>query len=166
MIFRFNNKERTEIVTTSSLEFTLIIMLLLPNANANQSPFALFLFHTKQVAVAIDFTREKKMFPTGYAHPKRPLWKSCGLGFLRHIRKKRDKTRPANTDNPDRAARQAYFRTMIAAYPPSQSICRAPLLTNRFLARCLRRREGCAHRTIAFWPGSNRIGQSIQNKDK
>ena len=89
-------------------------MLLLRNANANQSHFALFLFHTKQVAAVIEFTREKKMFPTGYAHPKRALWKSCGLGFQRHIRKKRDKTPRTDTDNPDKSARQAYSRTMIA----------------------------------------------------
>ena len=88
-------------------------MLLLRNTNANQWHFALFLFHTKQVAAVIDFMREKKMFPTGYAHPKRPLWKSCGLGFQRNIRKKRDKTRRTDTDNPDRFARQAYSRTII-----------------------------------------------------
>jgi hypothetical protein len=79
----------------------------LRNANANQSRFALFLFHTKQVAAVIDFMREKKLFPTGYAHPKRALWKSCGLGFARDIRKKRDKTRPTNTDNRDKFLGQA-----------------------------------------------------------
>jgi len=86
----------------------------LRNANANQSSFALFLFHTKQVAAVIDFMREKKLFPTGYAHPKRALWKSCGLGFARDIPKKRDKTRPTNTDNRDKSAQQACFRTMIS----------------------------------------------------
>ncbi len=95
-------------------------MLLLRNANANQPHFAILLFHTKQVAAVIDFTREKKMFPTGYAHPKRALWKSCGLGFERDIRKKRDKTRRTDTDNHDKFAQQAYGRTMTAAKPQSQ----------------------------------------------
>jgi hypothetical protein len=74
----------------------------LRNANANQSRFALFLFHTKQFAAVIEFMREKKLFFTGYAHLKRALWKSCGLGFARDIPKTRDKTRPTNTDNPDK----------------------------------------------------------------
>jgi len=76
----------------------------LRNGNANQLSFALFLFHTRQVAVAISFTCEKKLFFTGYAQHKFDLWKSCGLGFMHLTRRTSDKTRRANTENPDSTA--------------------------------------------------------------
>ena len=41
--------------------------------------FAKFLFHLPEVAVGIDFAREKKMFLTGFTHRKVRLWKSCEL---------------------------------------------------------------------------------------
>jgi len=43
--------------------------------------FVRFLFHLLEVAVCIDFAREKKMFLTGFAHCKVGLWKSCELGL-------------------------------------------------------------------------------------
>ena len=41
--------------------------------------FVKFLFHLPEVAVSIDFAREKKMFLTGFTHYKVGLWKSCEL---------------------------------------------------------------------------------------
>ena len=41
--------------------------------------FVKFLFHLLEVAVGIDFAREKKMFLTGFTHCKVGLWKSCEL---------------------------------------------------------------------------------------
>jgi len=43
--------------------------------------FAKFLFHLPEVAVGIDFAREKKYFLTGFTHRKFGLWKSCELGL-------------------------------------------------------------------------------------
>jgi len=43
--------------------------------------FVKFLFHLLEVAVGIDFAREKKMFFTGFTHCKVRLWKSCELGL-------------------------------------------------------------------------------------
>jgi len=45
--------------------------------------FTKFLFHLLEVAVGIDFAREKKLFLTGFAHHKFSLWKSCELGLWR-----------------------------------------------------------------------------------
>jgi hypothetical protein len=45
----------------------------------NQLRFGEFLFHLLEVAVVVDFAREKKMFFTGFAHHKSGLWKSCEL---------------------------------------------------------------------------------------
>jgi hypothetical protein len=47
--------------------------------DVNQWRFAGFLFHLTEVAVAIDFAHEKKMFFTRFAHRKYALWKSCEL---------------------------------------------------------------------------------------
>ena len=41
--------------------------------------FGKILFHLSEVAVSIDFAREKKLFFTGFAHRKVGLWKSCEL---------------------------------------------------------------------------------------
>ena len=43
--------------------------------------FAKFLFHLLEVAVGIDFAREKNLFLTGFTHCKARLWKSCELGL-------------------------------------------------------------------------------------
>jgi len=43
--------------------------------------FTNFLFHLLEVAVGIDFAREKKMFFTGFTHCKVQLWKSGELGL-------------------------------------------------------------------------------------
>ena len=43
--------------------------------------FVRFLFHFLEVAVGIDFAREKKMFLTGFTHCKARLWKSCELSL-------------------------------------------------------------------------------------
>ena len=43
--------------------------------------FVKFLFHLSEVAVSIDFAREKKMFFTGFTHLNLSLWKSCELGL-------------------------------------------------------------------------------------
>jgi hypothetical protein len=40
-----------------------------------------FLFHLLEVAVSIDFAREKKIYFTGFTHRKVGLWKSCELGL-------------------------------------------------------------------------------------
>lgn len=45
--------------------------------------FVKFLFHLSEVAVSIDFAREKKMFFTGFTHCKVGLWKSCELDLWR-----------------------------------------------------------------------------------
>jgi hypothetical protein len=44
--------------------------------------FVKILFHLLEVAVSIDFAREKKMFLTGFTHRKAGLWKSCELDLL------------------------------------------------------------------------------------
>jgi len=41
--------------------------------------FVKILFHLSEVAVNIEFAREKKIFLTGFAHRKIELWKSCEL---------------------------------------------------------------------------------------
>jgi len=86
----------------------------LRNDNANQLRFALFLFHTREVLLAISFTCEKKLFFTGFPQHKFDLWKSCGFDFLRLIMRTSDKIERANTGNSDCVARQVYFRTRIA----------------------------------------------------
>jgi hypothetical protein len=43
--------------------------------------FPKILFHFSEVAVGIEFAREKKLFLTGFAHHKIGLWKSCELGL-------------------------------------------------------------------------------------
>jgi hypothetical protein len=48
-------------------------------STVNQWRFAGFLFHLPEVAVAIEFAHEKKMFFTRFAHHKCTLWKSCEL---------------------------------------------------------------------------------------
>jgi hypothetical protein len=53
----------------------------LDNKNANQTCFAEILFHFSEVAVGIEFAREKKLFFTGFAHHKIELWKSCELSL-------------------------------------------------------------------------------------
>ena len=47
--------------------------------------FTNFLFHLSEVAVNIDFAREKKMFFTGFTHYKVRLWKSCELGLWHEL---------------------------------------------------------------------------------
>ena len=47
--------------------------------------FVRFLFHLLEVAVCIDFAREKKMFLTGFTHCKVGLWKRCDLGLWREL---------------------------------------------------------------------------------
>jgi hypothetical protein len=47
--------------------------------------FVKFLFHLSEVAVGIDFAREKKMFLTGFTHCKVGLWKSCELGLWHEL---------------------------------------------------------------------------------
>jgi len=49
----------------------------LRDQKVNQLRFEKFLFHLLEVAVAIDFAREKKMLLTGFAHRNFVLWKSC-----------------------------------------------------------------------------------------
>ena len=41
--------------------------------------FGDFLFHLSEVAVVVDFAREKKMLITGFTHRKSALWKTCEL---------------------------------------------------------------------------------------
>jgi hypothetical protein len=53
--------------------------ILLSNKKVNQICFVKILFHLLEVAVGIDFAREKKMFLTGFTHRKAGLWKSCEL---------------------------------------------------------------------------------------
>jgi len=48
----------------------------------NQRHFRKILFHLIEVAVSIDFAREKNLFLTGFAQRKFVLWKSCGLDLL------------------------------------------------------------------------------------
>jgi len=55
----------------------------LKNGKAKQSRFHDFLFHIKKVTVSNGFTEEKKMFFTGFAHRKVPLWKTGGLDLTR-----------------------------------------------------------------------------------
>jgi len=43
-----------------------------------------FLFHLSEVAVLVDFAREKKIFFTGFAHCKSALWKTCELYLASH----------------------------------------------------------------------------------
>jgi hypothetical protein len=43
--------------------------------------FANFLFHLPEVAVSIDFAREKKMLFTGFTHLNLSLLKSCELNL-------------------------------------------------------------------------------------
>jgi hypothetical protein len=44
--------------------------------------FVKILFHLPEVAVGIDFMREKNLFLTRFAHCKVALWKSCELDLL------------------------------------------------------------------------------------
>jgi hypothetical protein len=44
--------------------------------------FVKILFHCCQVAVGIDFTREKNLFLTCFTHCKVVLWKSCELDLI------------------------------------------------------------------------------------
>ena len=44
--------------------------------------FVKILFHLLEVAVGIDFMREKNLFLTCFAHCKVALWKSCELDLL------------------------------------------------------------------------------------
>jgi hypothetical protein len=44
--------------------------------------FVKILFHLPEVAVGIDFMREKNLFLTCFAHCKVALWKSCELDLL------------------------------------------------------------------------------------
>jgi len=52
--------------------------------------FVKFLFHFVEVAVGIDFAREKKMFLTGFTHRKVRLWKSCELDLENKLLVNRD----------------------------------------------------------------------------
>ena len=47
--------------------------------------FIKFLFHLLEVAVGIDFAREKNLFLTGFTHCKTGLWKSCELGLKKKL---------------------------------------------------------------------------------
>jgi len=46
--------------------------------------FREFLFHLSEMAVLVDFTREKNLFFTGFAHRKSALWKTCELYLASH----------------------------------------------------------------------------------
>jgi len=62
-----------------------LFSILLSNKKVNQICFTKFLFHLLEVAVSIDFAREKKMFFTGFTHCKVGLWKSCELDLWRKL---------------------------------------------------------------------------------
>jgi hypothetical protein len=47
--------------------------------------FVKILFHLLEVAVGIDFMREKKLFLTCFTHHKFGLWKSCELDLERKL---------------------------------------------------------------------------------
>jgi hypothetical protein len=59
-----------------------LFSILLININANQIRFVKILFHFSEVAVGIEFAREKKLFLTGFTHRKIALWKSRELDLL------------------------------------------------------------------------------------
>ena len=55
---------------SSQIQNTLVNELLSPKAKANQLCFVEFLFHTGHIAVAVDFTRQKKFFLNRFCTPQ------------------------------------------------------------------------------------------------